>query len=61
MYHAIPSPQGANKDNNGMLDGSTAEVLPEMEAALLQVDDTAGDRSTGQVAAPEQQPSITKD
>ena len=42
MYHAVPSPQGANKDDNGMLEGSTVEVSPEMEAALLQLDAAAG-------------------
>ena len=34
-YHAIRSPPGAGEDNNGMLEGSTAEVLPATEAALL--------------------------
>ena len=34
-YHTIPSPQGANEDDDGMLEGSTTEVSPEMEAALL--------------------------
>ena len=61
MYHTIPSPQGANEDDDGMLEGSTAEVSPETEAALLQVDDAAGNQSTRQAVAPEQQPSITKD
>ena len=61
MYHAIPSPQGANEDDDGMLEGSMAEVSWEMEAALLQLDAATRGRPTGQAAAPEQQPSITKD
>ena len=60
-YHAIPSPQRINEDDDGMLEGSTVEVLPETEAALLQLDDTTRDRSTGQAAASELQPSSTKD
>ena len=39
MYHTIPSPQGVNKDDNGMLEGSTVKVLPETKAALFQLDD----------------------
>ena len=61
MYHAIPSPKGANKDEDSMLEGSMVEVSPETEAALLQLDDVTRDRPTGQAVAPEQQPSITKD
>ena len=53
MYHTVPSPQGANKDDDSMLEGSTVEVLPETEAALLQVDDATRDRPTKQAAAPE--------
>ena len=34
-YHGIPSPPGAGKDNEGMLEGSMAEVSPATEAALL--------------------------
>ena len=43
MYHAIPSPQGANEDDDSMLEGSTAEVSAEIEATLLQVEDATGD------------------
>ena len=60
-YYAVLSPQGANKYDDGMLEGSTVEVLLEMEAALLQLDDATGDQSTGQVAASEQKPGGTKD
>ena len=61
MYHAIPSPQGANKDDNSMLEGSTAEVLPETEAALLQLNDDTEGQSTRLAAASEQQSGGTKD
>ena len=61
MYNAVPSPQGANEDDDGMLKGSMVKVLPETEAALLQLDDVFGDWPTRQVVAPEQLPSITKD
>ena len=60
-YHAILSPQEANKDDHGMLEDSTVEVSPETKLALLQLNDITGDQPTGQVVAPEQQPSITKD
>ena len=56
-YHAIVSPPGANEDNDGMLEGSTAEVLPETEATLLRLDDASKDQPTGQVAAPEEHPT----
>ena len=42
-YHAISSPQGANEDGYSMLEGSTAEVLLEMEATLLRIDDAGKD------------------
>ena len=57
MYHTVLSPLGANEDDDSMLESSTVEVLPETEAALLQVNDTAKDRPTGQAAAPEQLPT----
>ena len=60
-YHTIPSPQGANKDDNSMLEGSTAEVLSETEVALLQFSDPARGQSTRPVAASEQQSGATKD
>ena len=60
-YHTVQSPQGANEDDDSMLEGSTVEVLPKMEAALLQLDNATGDQSTGQVVASEQQPGGTKD
>ena len=60
-YHTIPSPQGANEDDDGMLEGSTVEVSRETEAALLQLNDTAGYWSTTQAVASEQQPGGTKD
>ena len=60
-YHAIPSSQGTNEDDDDMLEGSTAEVLPEMKAALLQLDDTTRDQSTRQAVASKQQPGGTKD
>ena len=56
MYHAIPSPQGADEDDDGMLEGSTVEVSPETEAALLQLDAAHRNQSTGLVAASKQQP-----
>ena len=59
-YHAIPSPQGADVDD-GMLEGSTAEVSPETEVALLQLDDTTRDQPTGLAVASKQQPGGTKD
>ena len=43
MYNAVLSPQGANEDDDGMLKGSMVKVLPETEAALLQLDDIIGD------------------
>ena len=42
-YHAVLSPPGANEDDDGMLKGSMAEVLPETEAALLQMDNADED------------------
>ena len=61
MYHTIPSPQGASEDNDSMLEGSTVEVSPEMEAALLQLDAAAGDRSTRLAVASKQQSGGTRD
>ena len=61
MYHAIQSLEGADVDDDGMLEGSMVEVLPETEAALLQLDDTTRGQSTGPVAASKQQPGGTKD
>ena len=61
-YHAVLSPQGvADIDDDDMLEGSTAEVLPETEAALLQLDNTTRSWSTGPAAASKQQPGGTKD
>ena len=55
-YHTVPSPQGADVDDDSMLEGSTVEVSPETEAALLQLDDATRDWSTGPAAASKQQP-----
>ena len=61
-YHTILSPQGVvDVDNDSMLEGSTVEVSPEMEAAPLQLNDTTRGWSTGPAAASKQQPGGTKD
>ena len=60
-YHAILSPQGAaDVDDDSMLEGSMAEVSPETKAALLKLNDTARDQSTGLAVASKQQPGGTK-
>ena len=45
-YHTVPSPPGVNEDDDGMLEGSMAEVSPEIEAALLRLDNAGKDRPT---------------
>ena len=45
-YHTVPSPNLDDKD--GMLEGSTAEVSPGMEAALLRVEDAGKDQPARQ-------------
>ena len=44
-YHTIPS--ATVDDNNGMLEGSTAEVSPGTEVALLRLEDTGEDQPAG--------------
>ena len=53
-YHTIPSPHRADEDDDGMLEGSMAEVQPATEVALLRVEDTSGDQSTEQPATLEE-------
>ena len=52
-----PEAPGANKDNDGMLEGSTAEVLLGMEAILLRLDNASEDKPAGQAAVPEEHPT----
>ena len=52
-----PKAPGANKDNDGMLESSMAEVLPGMEATLLRLDDASEDQPARQAAVPEEHPT----
>ena len=53
-YHAIPSSPGANEDDDRMLEGSMAEVLPGMEATLLSLDNAGEDRPNKPTVAQEE-------
>ena len=54
-YHTIPSPTRDDEDNDGMLEGSTVEVSPDTEVALLRIEDISGNQPAGQQAMDAQQ------